>query len=133
MEDVLFCSKTGTIVVGSACLWKIVLWSEATPQSCCCWWCSVASRRVRRSSFLLHWICRQLQYTMYHRHRKIDSQYAKYGELKYEFCVFVVVVVGQSNCPTIFICPTMCGFQICLLYTSPSPRDRQKSRMPSSA
>ena len=25
------------------------------------------------------------------------------------------------------------GLQICLLYTSPSPRDRQKSRMPSSA
>ena len=25
------------------------------------------------------------------------------------------------------------GFQDCLLYTSPSPRDRQKSRMPSSA
>ena len=25
------------------------------------------------------------------------------------------------------------GFQNCLLYTSPSPRDRQKSRMPSSA
>ena len=24
-------------------------------------------------------------------------------------------------------------FAICLLYTSPSPRDRQKSRMPSSA
>ena len=25
------------------------------------------------------------------------------------------------------------GFTPCLLYTSPSPRDRQKSRMPSSA
>ena len=25
------------------------------------------------------------------------------------------------------------GDQVCLLYTSPSPRDRQKSRMPSSA
>ena len=25
------------------------------------------------------------------------------------------------------------GINICLLYTSPSPRDRQKSRMPSSA
>ena len=25
------------------------------------------------------------------------------------------------------------NFKICLLYTSPSPRDRQKSRMPSSA
>ena len=25
------------------------------------------------------------------------------------------------------------GYKVCLLYTSPSPRDRQKSRMPSSA
>ena len=40
-----------------------------------------------------------------------------------------------------FVCPTELGdladnyaeFQNCLLYTSPSPRDRQKSRMPSSA
>ena len=28
---------------------------------------------------------------------------------------------------------TLEGINICLLYTSPSPRDRQKSRMPSSA
>ena len=27
----------------------------------------------------------------------------------------------------------LCGNSNCLLYTSPSPRDRQKSRMPSSA
>ena len=25
------------------------------------------------------------------------------------------------------------AYKVCLLYTSPSPRDRQKSRMPSSA
>ena len=29
--------------------------------------------------------------------------------------------------------PTQAGNTCCLLYTSPSPRDRQKSRMPSSA
>ena len=29
--------------------------------------------------------------------------------------------------------PVVCNNTICLLYTSPSPRDRQKSRMPSSA
>ena len=28
---------------------------------------------------------------------------------------------------------TFLKYKICLLYTSPSPRDRQKSRMPSSA
>ena len=28
---------------------------------------------------------------------------------------------------------TYIGSRVCLLYTSPSPRDRQKSRMPSSA
>ena len=30
-------------------------------------------------------------------------------------------------------CPTCAEIDPCLLYTSPSPRDRQKSRMPSSA
>ena len=30
-------------------------------------------------------------------------------------------------------CPIGEGDKACLLYTSPSPRDRQKSRMPSSA
>ena len=34
--------------------------------------------------------------------------------------------------PDMFL--SLCNwFQVCLLYTSPSPRDRQKSRMPSSA
>ena len=31
------------------------------------------------------------------------------------------------------ICNVLDEYVICLLYTSPSPRDRQKSRMPSSA
>ena len=35
----------------------------------------------------------------------------------------IVVIVG----------PNGAGKSTCLLYTSPSPRDRQKSRMPSSA
>ena len=32
-----------------------------------------------------------------------------------------------------WVSPATPAFGICLLYTSPSPRDRQKSRMPSSA
>ena len=32
-----------------------------------------------------------------------------------------------------FFAISMAMFGLCLLYTSPSPRDRQKSRMPSSA
>ena len=38
----------------------------------------------------------------------------------------------DSSKEAITLCITMIGI-ICLLYTSPSPRDRQKSRMPSSA
>ena len=37
------------------------------------------------------------------------------------------VVIGDSNIKS------STGVSVCLLYTSPSPRDRQKSRMPSSA
>ena len=40
--------------------------------------------------------------------------------------------VPQLNGNERFLFPMMRA-QICLLYTSPSPRDRRKSRMPSSA
>ena len=43
-------------------------------------------------------------------------------------CVAVTSVIAFSN---LFI--SLIRNYICLLYTSPSPRDRQKSRMPSSA
>ena len=40
----------------------------------------------------------------------------------------------ESLTNAIYACSqTLDGYRICLLYTSPSPRDRQKSRMPSSA
>ena len=39
---------------------------------------------------------------------------------------------GTWSSPAEFML-TCIGYSVCLLYTSPSPRDRQKSRMPSSA
>ena len=43
-------------------------------------------------------------------------------------------LAAQSFVPTSFTQPVLTGeFTACLLYTSPSPRDRTRSRMPSSA
>ena len=43
-------------------------------------------------------------------------------------CTYSIVAIGLN------LCVGYLGeLSICLLYTSPSPRDRQKSRMPSSA
>ena len=44
-------------------------------------------------------------------------------------------VSSKSNGKTFLTLPdsNAIEYNICLLYTSPSPRDRQKSRMPSSA
>ena len=39
----------------------------------------------------------------------------------------------KDDAGAIFLLGDLFDFWICLLYTSPSPRDRQKSRMPSSA
>ena len=50
-----------------------------------------------------------------------------------------VVIAKQVHQPTgvqtdfTFASGYTVGYMDCLLYTSPSPRDRQKSRMPSSA
>ena len=47
---------------------------------------------------------------------------------------FVVAITRQVGTATAFNDNTSCcTYSSCLLYTSPSPRDRQKSRMPSSA
>ena len=46
----------------------------------------------------------------------------------YEALSAVLSKIDQLGIQGIF-----CAGDVCLLYTSPSPRDRQKSRMPSSA
>ena len=50
--------------------------------------------------------------------------------VKHHLPCFVVADGGQAR----FLKPAADeALHVCLLYTSPSPRDRQKSRMPSSA
>ena len=49
-----------------------------------------------------------------------------------------IVECAYAGCDTIWIIcnddtAPLLRYRVCLLYTSPSPRDRQKSRMPSSA
>ena len=39
----------------------------------------------------------------------------------------------KDNIPKVYEALTIDGLEICLLYTSPSPRDKRQSRMPSSA
>ena len=52
-----------------------------------------------------------------------------YNELKDILDTDSVMVVLEAK----HLCVSSRGIKDCLLYTSPSPRDRQKSRMPSSA
>ena len=65
------------------------------------------------------------------------------GTKREEFFPGVVQQVQQTDHHLVFTCANRAGLKVeiladgllrfCLLYTSPSPRDRQKSRMPSSA
>ena len=65
------------------------------------------------------------------------TQYTRYGTAILAFIQASALAVTLSASglayvpgPTFFVSAV---FSVCLLYTSPSPRDRQKSRMPSSA
>ena len=52
---------------------------------------------------------------------------------KKEYAYFMEMGTGKSKVLVDNIAMLYDKGKICLLYTSPSPRDRQKSRMPSSA
>ena len=56
--------------------------------------------------------------------------------IKYLIPVIVIVMMYEIFMRYVLFKPTLWANELCLcclLYTSPSPRDRQKSRMPSSA
>ena len=56
----------------------------------------------------------------------LEEEEAKHGGQAGEFRSNCFISTGRRSCG-------FGDFGSCLLYTSPSPRDRQKSRMPSSA
>ena len=58
---------------------------------------------------------------------QIPVPYMDYFTLQFFFVLLAGLILG-GNKGAISV-----GCYVCLLYTSPSPRDRQKSRMPSSA
>ena len=53
----------------------------------------------------------------------------RYGRMHGHSFSMTVTIAGTPDAATGWVA----DFDDCLLYTSPSPRDRQKSRMPSSA
>ena len=65
----------------------------------------------------------------------IDGKPYEIGPKHTSILKFVKSYVGEKKVPTLCDDPNLApyGACSCLLYTSPSPRDRQKSRMPSSA
>ena len=63
-----------------------------------------------------------LDLTAYQRPEKIQQALAKKR----------IAVVGMSNNPA-RASNSVSRYMLCLLYTSPSPRDKRQSRMPSSA
>ena len=64
---------------------------------------------------------------------EIREKFLKYFESKGHTIVSSSPVVPGDDPTLLFTNAGMNQFKDCLLYTSPSPRDRQKSRMPSSA
>ena len=62
-----------------------------------------------------------------------DSSDYSSGEYTVTFLAGLGVATLEINTTDDDVLELLEFFKVCLLYTSPSPRDRQKSRMPSSA
>ena len=68
-------------------------------------------------------------------YREIQGLMSSQSEVRKLFreCSLAVLNSGSTEDDVNKLLEAYEDFEICLLYTSPSPRDRQKSRMPSSA
>ena len=69
-------------------------------------------------------VFKQAAIGMYYKNKRVNDLYVDYVAARLKF------LLSQEELKIHSIKKTMLP---CLLYTSPSPRDRQKSRMPSSA
>ena len=74
--------------------------------------------------------------------KAFDVKYTnKKGKLEYVWAtswgvstrLMGALIMSHGDDNGLVLPPELAPYQVCLLYTSPSPRDRQKSRMPSSA
>ena len=65
-------------------------------------------------------LAKSLSYRIYENGKALQELTTKHG-------------VILEDTPSDYFTEYMAAAKACLLYTSPSPRDRQKSRMPSSA
>ena len=73
----------------------------------------------------LEQVCRQLPNTTPAMQEKCAAQVDKEGP--------VLMTQMSTLCLSVCVCVYVCVCVCCLLYTSPSPRDKRQSRMPSSA
>ena len=76
-------------------------------------------------------------FIMLYKNKGSPDDFAKYraiGLLNHAYKIMSTILLRRivKECAS-FFSEWQAGFRACLLYTSPSPRDRQKSRMPSSA
>ena len=62
-----------------------------------------------------------------------EGEGSSYQDHKGEFVVTFQDIAEKTMKPKDSDSPFKESLRVCLLYTSPSPRDRQRSRMPSSA
>ena len=70
----------------------------------------------------------------------IARRMAELGEHGHAVTAYTLALADAQDCQpdteleaALYILEHGGNYKVCLLYTSPSPRDRQKSRMPSSA
>ena len=100
--------------------------SEETNCNCC-----TAAYLFTYCCLLLPVICLALfcgQFLLY-----LWSTIFKATNAKPQLALFRVTNIWRNATLSAVECKSFAFYKVCLLYTSPSPRDRQKSRMPSSA
>ena len=99
-------------------------------------WATAIVKMLCENLQTVHWSVRNPQTAQYILEEKHNPSYLSSIEFDTKQLIISADINQAATVADVLIFAIPSAFihtQICLLYTSPSPRDRQKSRMPSSA
>ena len=91
------------------------------------------ARSLKKGPFIDHHLQAKVDKALSENDKKPIKTWSRRSMISPDMIGLTIAVHNGKQHVPVYVTENMIGHKLCLLYTSPSPRDTRESRMPSSA